>query len=74
MKDNQFINAESVSYLGTKDIRIEVTKEGFIVDIIAWGQWYVEKAKDVEELEELLNDFNVQQYTINEIKERIKNA
>lgn len=74
MKDNQFINAESVSYLGTKDIRIEVTKEGFVVDIIAWGQWYVEKAKDVEELEELLNDFNVQQYTINEIKERIKNA
>lgn len=74
MKDNQFINAESVSYLGTKDIRIEVTKEGFVVDIIAWGQWYVEKAKDVEELEELLNDFNVQEYTINEIKERIKNA
>lgn len=74
MKDNQFINAESVSYLGTKDIRIEVTKEGFVVDIIAWGQWYVEKAKDVEELEELLNDFNVQKYTINEIKERIKNA
>lgn len=68
------ISMESINCLGTKDIQIEVTKDGFIVNIIAWGEWYIEKAKDINELEELLNEFNIQQYTINEIKEKILNA
>lgn len=71
---DKVISAESITCLGTKDIQVDITKDGFIVNIIAWGEWYVEKAKDIKELEELLNEFNVQQYTINEIKERIANA
>lgn len=71
---NKVISAESVTCLGTKDIQVDITGDGFVVNIIAWGEWYTEEAKDVKELEELLNEFNVQQYTINEIKERIANA
>ena len=71
---DKVISAESINCLGTKDIQVDITKEGFVVNIIAWGEWYTEEAKDIEELEELLNEFNVQQYTINEIKERIANA
>ena len=65
---------ESINCLGTKDIQIDITKDGFVVNIIAWGEWYIEKAKDISELEELLNEFNIQQYAINEIKEKILNA
>lgn len=68
------ISMESINCLGTKDIQIEITRDGFVVNIIAWGEWYIEKAKDISELEELLNEFNIQQYTINEIKEKILNA
>lgn len=68
------ISTESINCLGTKDIQIEITRDGFVVNIIAWGEWYIEKAKDINELEELLNEFNIQQYTINEIKEKILNA
>lgn len=68
------ISTESINCLGTKDIQIEITKDVFVVNIIAWGEWYIEKAKDINELEELLNEFNVQQYVINEIKEKILNA
>lgn len=68
------ISTESINCLGTKDIQIEITKDGFVVNIIAWGEWYIEKAKDINELEELLNEFNIQQYAINEIKEKILNA
>lgn len=68
------ISTESINCLGTKDIQIEITKDGFVVNIIAWGEWYIEKAKDINELEELLNEFNVQQYVINKIKEKILNA
>lgn len=68
------ISMESINCLGTKDIQIEITRNGFVVNIIAWGEWYIEKAKDINELEELLNEFNIQQYTINEIKEKILNA
>lgn len=68
------ISTESINCLGTKDIQIEITKDGFVVNIIAWGEWYIEKAKDINELEELLNEFNIQQYVINEIKEKILNA
>lgn len=71
---DKVISAESITCLGTKDIQVDITKDGFIVNIIAWGEWYIEEAKDRKELEELLNEFNVQQYTINEIKERIANA
>lgn len=71
---DKVISVESITCLGTKDIQVDITKGGFIVNIIAWGEWYVEEAKDIKELEELLNEFNVQQYTINEIKERIVNA
>ena len=71
---DKIISVESITYLGTKDIQVDITKDGFVVNIIAWGEWYVEEAKDIKELEELLNEFNVQQYTINEIKERIANA
>lgn len=68
------ISMESINCLGTKDIQIEITRDGFVVNIIAWGEWYIEKAKDINELEELLNEFNVQQYVINKIKEKILNA
>ena len=68
------ISMESINCLGTKDIQIDITKDGFVVNIIAWGEWYIEKAKDISELEELLNEFNIQQYAINEIKEKILNA
>lgn len=68
------ISTESINCLGTKDIQIEITKDGFVVNIIAWGEWYIEKAKDISEVEELLNEFNIQQYAINEIKEKILNA
>ena len=68
------ISMESINCLGTKDIQIDITKDGFVVNIIAWGEWYIEKAKDINELEELLNEFNIQQYAINEIKEKILNA
>lgn len=68
------ISMESINCLGTKDIQIEITKDVFVVNIIAWGEWYIEKAKDISELEELLNEFNIQQYAINEIKEKILNA
>lgn len=68
------ISMESINCLGTKDIQIEITRDGFVVNIIAWGEWYIEKAKDINELEELLNEFNVQQYAINKIKEKILNA
>ena len=68
---DKVISAESMNCLGTKDIQVEVTRDGFIVNIIAWGEWYVEKAKDVDELEELLNEFNVQQHTINKIKQMV---
>lgn len=68
------ISMESINCLGTKDIQIEITRDGFVVNIIAWGEWYIEKAKDINELEELLNEFNIQQYAINEIKEKILNA
>lgn len=68
------ISMESINCLGTKDIQIEITKDGFVVNIIAWGEWYIEKAKDINELEELLNEFNIQQYAVNEIKEKILNA
>lgn len=68
------ISTESINCLGTKDIQIEITKDGFVVNIIAWGEWYIEKAKDINELEELLNEFNIQQYAVNEIKEKILNA
>lgn len=68
------ISMESINCLGTKDIQIEITRDGFVVNIIAWGEWYIEKAKDISELEELLNEFNIQQYAINEIKEKILNA
>lgn len=71
---DKVISAESITCLGTKDIQVDITRDGFVVNIIAWGEWYVEEAKDIKELEELLNEFNVQQYTINEIKERIANA
>ena len=71
---DRVISAESITCLGIKDIQVDIMKDGFIVNIIAWGEWYVEEAKDIKELEELLNEFNVQQYTINEIKERITNA
>lgn len=64
------ISMESINCLGTKDIQIEITKDG----LIAWGEWYIEKDKDINELEELLNEFNIQQYAINEIKEKILNA
>lgn len=70
----KIISTESINCLGTKDIQIEITKDGFVVNIIAWGEWYIEKAKDINELEELLNEFNIQQYAINEIKEKILNA
>lgn len=68
------ISMESINCLGTKDIQIEITRDGFVVNIIAWGEWYIEKAKDINELEELLNEFNIQQYVVNEIKEKILNA
>ena len=68
------ISTESINCLGTKDIQIEITKDGFVVNTIAWGEWYIEKAKDINELEELLNEFNIQQYVVNEIKEKILNA
>ena len=68
------ISMESINCLGTKDIQIDITKDGFVVNIIAWGEWYIEKAKDISELEELLNEFNIQQYAVNEIKEKILNA
>ncbi|MGL5208376.1 hypothetical protein [Cetobacterium sp.] len=68
------ISMESINYLGTKDIQIDITKDGFVVNIVAWGEWYIEKAKDINELEELLNEFNIQQYAINEIKEKRLNA
>lgn len=68
------ISMESINCLGTKDIQIEITRDGFVVNIIAWGEWYIEKAKDINELEELLNEFNIQQYAINEIKEKRLNA
>lgn len=68
------ISMESINCLGTKDIQIEITRDGFVVNIIAWGEWYIEKVKDINELEELLNEFNIQQYVINEIKEKILNA
>ena len=68
------ISTESINCLGTKDIQIEITKDGFVVNIVAWGEWYIEKAKDINELEELLNEFNIQQYAINEIKEKTLNA
>ena len=68
------ISMESINCLGTKDIQIEITRDGFVVNIIAWGEWYIEKAKDINELEELLNEFNIQQYAVNEIKEKILNA
>ena len=71
---DKVISAESINCLGTKDIQVDITKDGFVVNIIALGEWYIEEAKDIKELEELLNEFNVQQYTINEIKERIANA
>ncbi|MGL5964965.1 MAG: hypothetical protein ACRCZR_05825 [Cetobacterium sp.] len=71
---DKLISTESINCLGSKDIQVEITKDGFVVNIIAWGEWYIEKAKDVKELEDLLNEFNVQQYTINEIKEMIANA
>lgn len=71
---DKIISVESITYLGTKDIQVDITKDGFVVNIIAWGEWYIEEAKNVKELEELLNEFNVQQCTINEIKERIANA
>ena len=51
---------ESINCLGTKDIQIDITKDGFVVNIIAWGEWYIEKVKDINELEELLNEFNMQ--------------
>ena len=70
----KIISTESINCLGTKDIQIDITKDGFVVNIIAWGEWYIEKAKDINELEELLNEFNIQQYAINEIKEKILNA
>lgn len=68
------ISMESINCLGTKDIQIDITKDEFVVNIIAWGEWYIEKDKDINELEELLNEFNIQQYAINEIKEKILNA
>lgn len=68
------ISMEGINCLGTKDIQIEITRDGFVVNIIAWGEWYIEKAKDINELEELLNEFNIQQYAVNEIKEKILNA
>lgn len=68
------ISMESINCLGTKDIQIDITKDGFVVNIVAWGEWYIEKAKDINELEELLNEFNIQQYAINEIKEKTLNA
>lgn len=68
------ISMESINCLGTKDIQIDITKDGFVVNIVAWGEWYIEKAKDINELEELLNEFNIQQYAINEIKEKRLNA
>lgn len=68
------ISMESINCLGTKDIQIEITRNGFVVNIIAWGEWYIEKVKDINELEELLNEFNIQQYAVNEIKEKILNA
>ncbi|MGL4904805.1 MAG: hypothetical protein ACRC34_04845 [Cetobacterium sp.] len=71
---DKLVSMESINCLGSKDIQVEITKDGFVVNIIAWGEWYIEKAKDVKELEDLLNEFNVQQYTINEIKEMIANA
>lgn len=68
---DKVISAESVTCLGTKDIQVDITKDGFIVNIIAWGEWYIEEAKDIKELEELLNEFNVQQYAINRIKQMV---
>lgn len=68
---DKVISTESINCLGTKDIQVEITRDGFIVNIIAWGEWYIEKAKDIDELEELLNEFNVQKYAIKEIKERV---
>ena len=68
---DKVISAESVTCLGTKDIQVDIMGDGFVVNIIAWGEWYIEKAKDVDELEELLNEFNVQQYTINKIKQMV---
>lgn len=68
---DKLVLTESINSLGTKDIQVEITKDGFVVNIIAWGEWYTEKAKDIDELEELLNEFNVQKYAIKEIKQMV---
>ncbi|MGL4865124.1 MAG: hypothetical protein ACRC4T_18685 [Cetobacterium sp.] len=68
---DKLVLTESINCLGTKDIQVEITKDGFVVNIIAWGEWYTEKAKDIDELEELLNEFNVQKYAIKEIKQMV---
>lgn len=68
---DKLVLTESINCLGTKDIQVEITKDGFVVNIIAWGEWYIEKAKDIDELEELLNEFNVQKYAIKEIKQMV---
>lgn len=43
---DKVISAESITCLGTKDIQVDITRDGFVVNIIAWGEWYTEETKD----------------------------
>lgn len=66
-----------VSYktnLGTKEIEVEITRDLYIVNIIAYGEWNVEKVKNINELENLLDEYNIHNCVIDNLKEKILNA
>ena len=69
---NKVILNEYKSCLGTIEIEIECKSKEYIVDIIAWGEWYREKIKTIKEIEEILEGYGIAQSKINEIKGQVK--
>lgn len=68
----EWVRVDSKTCLGTKEVTIGVHKEGFVIDIIAFGDWHIEEVKTLKELEDLLNEYYIQKYAIVELLEKSK--
>lgn len=61
------------NFLGTKEIEIEVFEGYYLINILAWGDWYIEKVKTIDELKTILLEYNIQKSIIVQIIEKITN-
>ena len=72
-KDIQFINVEAKIFLETIEIGIEVQKTKYILNIIAFGNWNIKVCHTMEELEKILDEYNISKNEIKKIVKKLKN-